>query len=217
MRWFARQFGGCETTLLRPRDLTALASVIERVDHAQGTLLFEAGEKPTAAFIVRSGHVELLDVSRERPRLAGRIAEGSVVGDRAVLLDTPHRWSARAASPTILYRIERAQLIALLYHFPRIAMRWIVNTGRLRKSAEHRVESFESGSMGERIMQALLDESDSYGEVRLSQSDLAGVLGITRQTVNSTLAELRRAGVLDTGYGTIQISDAVKLAAPAAT
>jgi CRP-like cAMP-binding protein len=186
MLWFARHYGKCETIPLAPNELGALASVIERVELAHDTFLFEAGEAPAAAFIVRSGHVELLDVGRDRWRLVARVTEGGAIGDRAVLLDTPHQWSARVAGPTTLYRFERAQLIALLYHFPRIAMRWIVNAGRLRESAEHRAQSFRWGSLSERIVQALLDESDPYGEVLLSQSGLADVIGITRQSVNST-------------------------------
>ncbi|MEA1674193.1 Crp/Fnr family transcriptional regulator [Nitrospirillum sp. BR 11163] len=45
----------------------------------------------------------------------------------------------------------------------------------------------------------------------LSQEDLAGMLGLSRQTANRALGRLERAGLVRRGYGGIEVRDAGRL------
>ena len=57
------------------------------------------------------------------------------------------------------------------------------------------------------MAELLLDEADAYGEVHLSQSSLATLLGASRQSVNEALSDLRRRGMAETGYRRIRVVD----------
>ena len=59
----------------------------------------------------------------------------------------------------------------------------------------------------EQVAELVLDEADRYGEVRLSQTSLANLLGASRQSVNQALSELREAGGIETGYRVVRLVD----------
>jgi len=64
----------------------------------------------------------------------------------------------------------------------------------------------------EQVAEMLLDEADAYGEVHLSQSSLATLLGVSRQSVNEALSGLRSEGMAETGYRLIRVTDRAGLA-----
>jgi CRP-like cAMP-binding protein len=59
----------------------------------------------------------------------------------------------------------------------------------------------------EQVAELVLDEADRYGEVRLSQTSIANLLGASRQSVNQALSELRRKDAIETGYRVIRVID----------
>ncbi len=50
------------------------------------------------------------------------------------------------------------------------------------------------------------------GEVRLTQTTIAGLLGASRQAVNGVLKDLEREGALEIGYRRVAVIDPVQLA-----
>ena len=58
----------------------------------------------------------------------------------------------------------------------------------------------------------LVDEADRYGEVHLSQTSLATLLGASRQSVNEALSALRRDNLVQTGYRVVRVLDESGLA-----
>jgi CRP/FNR family transcriptional regulator, cyclic AMP receptor protein len=61
----------------------------------------------------------------------------------------------------------------------------------------------------QRIARRLVELCDVYGrlEIPLTQDDLAGLSGTTRQTVNQQLMEWRQIGIVDVGRSRLIISD----------
>jgi DNA-binding transcriptional ArsR family regulator len=59
----------------------------------------------------------------------------------------------------------------------------------------------------------------SSGGVSLavSQSDLARMIGVSRQTLNALLAKLGQAGLIDVGFRSIRVLDAARLVDPNAS
>ena len=62
------------------------------------------------------------------------------------------------------------------------------------------------------MAELVLDDADRFGELHLSQTSLAGLLGASRQSVNQALSELRSDGAIETGYRVIRINDREALA-----
>ena len=209
--WLARSFGRTDYLPLTPGDLDALAGAGEYVEKYPGTHLFKEGSAATAAFVIQKGQVELYRTRRESRRVVGRVGEGAVIGDIAMFQNRPYISSARAIGPVTAFRLDRLKLIPVLLEHPTIAMRWLVAGLTQLESTQRRVIKLMHRTVKEQVAEVLLDEADGYGEVNLSQSSLATLLGASRQSVNEALSDLRRSGIAETGYRKIRVLDEAAL------
>jgi CRP-like cAMP-binding protein len=210
--WLARSFGRTDYLPLTADDLAALAGAGDYVDKYPGTHLFKEGAPAVAAYVIQKGQVELYRTRAEGRRVVARVGEGAVIGDIAMFQDRPYMSSARAVGPVTAFRLERTKLLPVLLEHPTIAMRWLVAGLTQLESTQRRVLRLMHRTVREQVAEMLLDESDVYGEVHLSQSALATLLGASRQSVNEALSDLRRRGMAETGYRVIRVMDAAGLA-----
>jgi CRP-like cAMP-binding protein len=205
--WLARSFGRTDYLPLTPDDLDALAGAGSYVEKYPGTHLFKEGEDSTAAYVVKSGEVELYRTRREGELVVGRVGAGAVIGDIALFQGTPYVSSARAVEPVDAFQLDRSRLLPLLIEHPVIAMRWLVAGLNQLERTQRQVIRLLHRTVFEQVAELILDEADRFGEVRLSQASLANLLGSSRQTVNQALSELREAGAIETGYRVIRVID----------
>ncbi len=211
--WLARSFGRTDYLPLSPSDLEALAAVAESVEKYPGTHLFKEGSSSDAAYVVERGTVELYRGTGRARRVVGRVGEGAVIGDIAMFKGEPYISSAQAVDAVRAIRLARSRLLPLLVEHPVIALRWLVAGLAQLESTQRRLLRLMQRTVKEQVAELLLDESDRYGEVHLSQAALATLLGASRQSVNEALGELRAAGAAETGYRLITVTDAARLAA----
>jgi CRP-like cAMP-binding protein len=210
--WLARSFGRTDYLPLSPTDLEAIEGAGEYVEKYPGTHLFKEGADAAAAFVIQKGQVELYRTRTAGRRVVGRVGEGAVIGDIAMFQNQPYISSAQAIGAVTAFRLDRAKLLPVLMDHPRIAMRWLVAGLSQLEATQRRVLKLMHRTVKEQVAEMLLDEADSYGEVHLSQSSLATLLGASRQSVNEALSELRREGMADTGYRLIKVLDPAGLA-----
>lgn len=211
--WLARSFGRTDYLPLTPADLDALGDAGSYVEKYPGTHLFKEGDNSIAAYVIEKGEVELYRTRAAGRRVVGRIRSGAVIGDIAMLQGQPYVSSARAIGPVRAFRLERTRLIPLLIEHPIIAMRWLVAGLSQLEATQRRVIRLMHRTVREQVAEVLLDEADDYGEVHLSQSSLADLLGASRQSVNEALAAFREADAIETGYRLIRVIDSEALAA----
>ena len=210
--WLARSFGRTDYLPLTPADLKALADAGSYVDKYPGTHLFKEGEDSAAAFVVQSGDVELYRNRAAGRRVVGRVRSGAVIGDIAMFQGQPYISSAKAISRVRAFRLERSRLLPLLIEHPVIAMRWLVAGLSQLEATQQRVIRLMHRTVREQVAEVLLDEADDFGEVHLSQTSLADLLGASRQSVNEALAGFRVSGAIETGYRVIRVLDEDSLA-----
>jgi CRP-like cAMP-binding protein len=211
--WLARSFGRTDYLPLTPADLEALADAGTYVDKYPGTHLFREGDDSVAAYVIQKGDVELYRTRAAGRRVVGRIHPAAVIGDIAMFQGHPYVSSARAITSVRAFRLERSRLIPMLIEHPMIAMRWLVaGLGQLEET-QRRVIRLMHRTVREQVAEVLLDEADAYGEVHLSQSSIADLLGASRQSVNEALAAFRAEGSIETGYRLIRVLDDGSLAA----
>jgi CRP-like cAMP-binding protein len=205
--WLARSFGRTDYLLLSPADLAAVGEAGTYVTKYPGTHLFREGEPSEAAYVVRRGTVELYRGGRDHRLVVARASEGAVIGDIAMFRGEPYIQSARAADEVEALRLERERLLPVLIERPIIALRWLVAGLDQLERTQRRVLGLMHRTILEQVAGLLLDEADDRGEVHLSQSAVAGLLGASRQSVNDALAALRARGLVETGYRMVRLVD----------
>ena len=212
LAWLARSFGRTDYLPLTPSDLEALASAGEYVSKYPGTHLFKEGAPSESAYVIQRGQVELYRTRNDRRRVIGRVGEGAVIGDIAMFQGQPYVSAARAVDPVTAFRLDRATLIPVLLANPRIALRWLVAGLNQLEATQRRVIRLMHRTVREQVAEMLLDEADGFGEVHLSQTSLATLLGASRQSINEALSELRKDDLVDTGYRMVRVLDEDRLA-----
>lgn len=207
LAWLARSFGRTDYLLLSPEDLGALAEAGTLIDKYPGTHLFREDEPAEAAYVIERGTVELYRGDRRGGLVVGRAGSGSVIGDIALFRNEPYIQSAKAIDAVTALRLGRERLLPLLIERPVIALRWLVAGLSQLERTQRRVIGLLHRTVLERVAGLLLDEADHRGEIHLSQTAMAQLLGVSRQSVNEALAELRSLGAVDTGYRLIRLID----------
>ena len=210
--WLARSFGRPDYAPLSASDVAVLREVGEVIAKYPGTHLFKEGSAADAAYLVESGEVEIYRGSGRARRVVSRVGPGSVLGDIAMFGDTPYISSAQAVGPVRAFRFDRSQLIPELARHPAICLRWLVAGLRQLEETQRRVIRLMHKTVLAQVADLLTEEAERRTEVNLSQSTIATLLGVSRQSVNEALGRLRDQGAVETGYRNIRILDVAKLA-----
>jgi CRP-like cAMP-binding protein len=97
--------------------------------------------------------------------------------------------------------------------------------GSRQRKLEQRLLDVVTKNAQKRLADLLLQLGESYGvqdargillRIKLSQSALGNLLGVSREIVNHTFSDLRRRGVIEIAEGRVVIQDPEALAALAA-
>jgi CRP-like cAMP-binding protein len=209
--WLARSFGRPDYLPLTPSDLRVLASSAKIISRYARSHLFREGQQAEAAFLIQEGTVELYRREGSRRDVIARIGPGSVLGDIAMFSQGSHISSARAVTPVVAFQFQRDRLLPELARSPAICLRWLVASLTQLEKTQRRVIGLMHKTVLAQVASLLLDEADARGEVALSQTTIAMLLGASRQTVNEALGELRKQGAVSTGYRHVLIEDAESL------
>jgi CRP/FNR family transcriptional regulator len=214
--WLARSFGRPDYAPLSPGDIDLIRAVGEVVSKYPGTHLFKEGSEANAAFLVETGEVEVYRGNGQARRIVSRVGPGSVLGDIAMFGDTPYVSSAKAIGPVRAFRFDKEILLPELAKHPAVCLRWLVAGLRQLEGTQRRVIRLMHKTVLAQVADLLVEEGERRSEVMLSQSTIANLLGVSRQSVNEALGRLRHQSVVETGYRTIRILDMDRLGAIAA-
>lgn len=212
MAWLARSFGRPDYAPLSAADLETLIGSAEMVSKYPGTHLFKQDEQAVAAFLVESGEVEVYRGTGNTRRVVSRVGPGSVLGDIAMFRNTGYISSAQAVTRVRVFKFDRDRLLPELGRHPAICMRWLVAGLSQLEETQRRVIHLMHKTVLGQVSDLLLEEADTRGEVHFSQSTIATLLGVSRQSVNEALGRLRDQGVAETGYRYIRVLDRDRLA-----
>ena len=81
-----------------------------RIQLERGEVLFREGEDPGTAFLIESGEIEVRTRQRGRDVILSVLGPGELVGEMAVIDDSPRTATARALAPCVLFPIDRHQI-----------------------------------------------------------------------------------------------------------
>jgi CRP-like cAMP-binding protein len=197
----ATLFGG-----LSDDAVTGLADHMRRRTFRRGTMIFHRDQAGDALYIVASGRVRLFVPAEGGEELTVDIAgPGEVFGELALLDGRPRSASAGAVEDTVTYTLDRETFKQALAAIPGLAAGVIeLLSARLRHVTEY-AESLAYMDVHGRLARALLELAERYGvagdgleiDLDLTQTELATMVGATRERVNRALAVFRSQGLVE--------------------
>lgn len=185
-----------------------------------GTCVHESGATAEYLYLLASGS---LDLRRVMPSGRKFTVRTHMVGDfqgLAPVLNQSAYWSAAIAKEnSVLVRIPGRILRELLTKNGRLSFSIFAVLEARQMSSMSLYANASVLSLRARIaghLLSLYERAGSRGaasvEIRLSQDDLAAMLGTGRQVVNRVLQEMAVAAAIEVNYGRILVKDKDKLA-----
>ncbi|MEV0131181.1 Crp/Fnr family transcriptional regulator [Dactylosporangium sp. NPDC050688] len=202
---------------LAPAARDSLRSMTPRRRAAPGDVLISQGARDRHVILLHTGisKVTVLTSEGVESLLAIRVG-GDLIGEMSALNDLPRSATATACTPMTYSVIGRAQLRAFLEQQPSAALALAgMVADRLRWANQFRVD-FTAYSAKVRVARVLVKIALAYGRrtptgleigFELTQSELASLCGAAEVTVQKSLRDFRRAGLIVTGYRTVTVVD----------
>jgi CRP-like cAMP-binding protein len=189
-----------------------------------GTALFREGDSGTSVFVIQAGRVKVTTTTADGHELVLAIRRPhELVGELSCLGERTRARSATvvALSPVVARLIPGGEFVAFLEDQPRALLaltRSVID--RLHDADRRRLEFGAYDTLG-RLARVLAELVETQGRPHergivldppLTQHELAGLVGASRESVVRALAELRRRGVVETGRRRLVVRDVTGLA-----
>ena len=188
---------------LPPADLAPLAAVVRRRHYARGAVIFTQGDLGSVAFIVRSGRVEIVVESADgRDLVLYEVGPGDHFGEMALIDPEPRCATVLAITDVELLVVRREDFLRELLKHPPAMLRMLASLSQRLRTTDAQVAGLAFDDTAARLSRFLSLNAAPRGRnlaVEVTQSELATMVGATRQTVARILGTWRRAGLIQTG------------------
>jgi CRP/FNR family cyclic AMP-dependent transcriptional regulator len=214
-QWLRDSLTSEDLAQLPDDDIDAFGLFAVRRRYPPQTAVFTQGRSPDAVYIIERGVVEVVHEDSAASVVVQTVRRGVAIGELPVMLEIPHAYSAVTQAETTALELRIETIRALAEVDPIVCFRFLRLVSRRLVGLERRVLELGRRSASDRLVQLLLRESDERrsATVRLTQAQIAGELGLSRQTVSRILGELEDQQVVQRRRGRVVITDADRLGA----
>ncbi|MDF2440698.1 MAG: family transcriptional regulator, cyclic receptor protein [Abditibacteriota bacterium] len=188
---------------LSPAQIDTLFASMRRQVCRTGTTIFECGAHSSYIYLLVEGTVKVFN---ERPDAEDVIlavcGPGEVLGELNAVDGLGHSASVATLENSVFYVIERDAFVQCLHAMPVLMFNLMLNISRRLRLATQHIQVLARQDVYSRVATQLLLFSEQYGysvapgeiliPLRLTQSDLAALIGASRVRVNQALAALKR-------------------------
>jgi CRP-like cAMP-binding protein len=196
--------------------LEDLSTRLRRRKYRRGDVVFYEGDPGTSLCIVQEGRIKLGLTSPEgREIILDLLGPGDFFGELALFDGEPRSTDAAAVEHSELLLLDRDEFINYLVRRPELAIQLLSTLAwRLRRDAQL-IQDAAFLDVPARLARTILRlaTQPAPGQTpitpRLTQTDLAGMVGTTRETLNKWLAFYQDQGFIrwDKGRVTVLRSD----------
>lgn len=209
--WIACCLGRGQRAPMGERDVELLVDQVGEQAYAGGTFVFRRGDPSAQIHILRTGTLELSREMNGRQVALQILRPGDVFGDVPAFLGEPEPFDARAMEDCTVLSLDAAALFNLLQTRPLLAQRWFISIAERMAGLQERLVDLLAGGLEAQLASILLREGSASGDVRLTQDQLAEMLGVARTSVQRVLKSLETSEIVDLKYRRIILVDQAAL------
>ncbi|MGF9694601.1 MULTISPECIES: cyclic nucleotide-binding domain-containing protein [unclassified Rhizobium] len=107
---------------IAPAKLKLLAFASERLSCREGQNLFRQGDAGDAAYVILSGHADVLVQAPSGELKVAELEQNSIVGEIAILCDVSRTATVRATTRLEVLKISKENFLELMSDFPDMAV-----------------------------------------------------------------------------------------------
>jgi len=198
-------------------ELLSLSSFVARKSVPPKTTILRQGETGSKMFAIISGKVKVSVVSENgKEAVLGILGKDEFFGEMALFDGRERSASVIALEPTELLTLERASLVAFLKQTPQAAMNLLSALSQRLRTTNALFEDSVFLNLPSRLAKKLLSLAHEHGvqtpeglriDLRLSQQEVANLVGTTRESVNRLLRLWEEQEVIRFEDGQVTILD----------
>jgi CRP/FNR family transcriptional regulator, cyclic AMP receptor protein len=206
---------------LAPAQLAALQALGGRRRYRAGTTLFHERDPGDAVLLVLRGRVKIsVPTASGREALLDVREPGELIGEMAALGGVARSATVTAVEPVEVLAVAQDAFMAYLDHTPGVAVVLLRMLARRLVEADRKLVEFVAQDTVGRVCGRLVDLAERFGEPApdgvlihgpVTQEELAGWTGASREALVKALRVLRERGWIATGRGEITVLDAEAL------
>src|SRR3984893_5402762 len=188
--------------------IASMCRSARRVRLADRTALYAQGEPANTLFLILDGFVKTSRICEDGREIT---IELLTYGDIAGAIPnrqqpSEHEETACAIGDVLAQRVLAHELRAAMEVDPSLAVFVAEYLARAKRSAERRLFRAMTQSVDRRVIETLVELAGSFGarcphgfslEIRLTQQDIADLVGASRPVASSILSGLRKRGLLN--------------------
>lgn len=185
---------------LTPSTRAALLQVGKHRDYRPGEQLFHQGAGHTGIFLIETGLVKSYYVSEDGRELTlGFWSAGHYVGAPQMFGAGQHEWASVAVEHTRCLFLPGPELRLLCNDYPDLALGLIDALVHKSLCYSALLQLLATQSMRARLgrLLSMLAAREPHAGIGLTHSELAGMVGSTRQWVSLSLARFEEEGMLE--------------------
>jgi CRP-like cAMP-binding protein len=201
---------------LSPEELRVLMG--SGVTHAyrKGEIVFREGGIPMGIFYVRPGRVKKFKTTvKGGEQVVYLCGEGELMGYHALISEEYYADSAATTEDSQITFIPKDYFLKVLHSSPALSNNLLKALAHEFSLFVNSITSLATKSVRERLASNLLLLDEKFkssdrsvaGEIKLSRTDLANLVGTAKETLVRLLQEFQRAGLIEKTNKTIRIID----------
>jgi CRP-like cAMP-binding protein len=197
-------------------DLAQVAMFTVERHFNRGDLILIAGETEGSLCYVCSGLVKVFKTSPEgKEQVLRLIGVGNTFNDVPALDGGPNPASVAAVESSKIYVIRRSGLHQLILTRPEVAEAVVFTLAKTLRHLVALVEDLSLRHVTARVAKILVDQEISAQQGqhvhRLTQTEMAALVGSTREVVGRALKELETTGAIEMRHGQAVVSNQERL------
>jgi len=191
-----------------------LSYSLRPVAFQKGEILFSQGQSSSSLFSLTKGAVKICSHSPDgQERIVGMSSPGSLLVGLQSINDPRHAYTAIAVTPVLACKINHRTLLEYAQKKGKVAMRLVQAAGAqlahsraimevlVHKCAAAKVASFIL------LMTSKVEQRNGGFVMPFSRGEMAGILGLSEETVCRLMANMKRSGAIYAPRGKMEILD----------
>ncbi len=212
---------------LTPNDLESLKKCLTTRRFVRGQVLFHKGDEGSNLYIIKKGSVKVVLPSPQGEEvILALLTAGEVIGELSFIDGKERSATVEALENIEVLTLSRHDFLKFLStRFDAVQRVFELLTRRLRNTDDLLGEAYFL-DITSRVARKILALARQFGvnegnmlriNVRVTQKELAAMIGATRESVNKQLRQFRENSLIDMQNGYFVILDAVRLSRRART
>ncbi len=187
----------------------AILALARRRKFRRNEPIFHEGDPGDAVHLIDKGHVAVRITTLLGEVVTIRvISRGGLVGEMAVLDPAPRSATVVALGPVETLSMHRDVIERARREHPALdGVLLAAALAEVRRLSSALTEALHTPAPRRLARQLSLLATQFEGDIALTQDDLAGLCGTTRQTVNQVLGELQALGAIAVSRGKVAVTD----------